>query len=34
MVGENFKIYTIQITGKCIWETLTPSLDDLILDSM
>ena len=31
MAGENFQIYTIQITGKRIFETLPPSLHDLII---
>ena len=32
MARENCQIYTIQITGKCICETCSPSLHDLILD--
>ena len=31
MAGENFQIYTVQITGKCICETFPPSLHDLII---
>ena len=31
MAGENFQIYTVQITGKCIYETFPPSLYDLII---
>ena len=31
MAGENFQIYTVQITGKCICETFPPSLYDLII---
>ena len=29
--GENFQIYTVQITEKCICETFPPSLHDLII---
>ena len=31
MASENFQIYTVQITGKCICETFPPSLHDLII---
>ena len=31
MVGENFQIYSVQITGKCICETFPPSLHDQII---
>ena len=31
MPGENFQIYTVQITGKWICETFPPSLHDLII---
>ena len=33
MAGENFQIYTVQITGKWICETFPPSLHDLIIKS-
>ena len=29
MARENFPIYTVQITGKCIRETFLPLLHDL-----
>ena len=31
MTRENFQIYTVQITGKCIWETFPTSLNYLII---
>ena len=31
MARENFQIYTVQITGKCICETFPPFLHDLII---
>ena len=31
MAGKIFQIYTVQITGKCIWESFSPSLYDLII---
>ena len=31
MVGGNFEIYSVQITGKCICETFPPPLHDLII---
>ena len=31
MARENFQIYTVQITGKYIYETFPPSLHDLII---
>ena len=34
MTREDFQIYTVQITRKCIFETFLFSLLDLILDSM
>ena len=34
MAEENFQIYTVQITKKCIYETFLPSLHNFILDPM
>ena len=31
MAGENFQIYTVQVTQKCICETFPPSFHDLII---
>ena len=31
MARENFQIYTVQITGKYIYETFPPSLHDLVI---
>ena len=31
MAGENFQIYSAQITGKYIWKTFPPLLHDLII---
>ena len=31
MAEEIFQIYTVQITGKYIWETFPPFLHDLII---
>ena len=31
MAGENFQIYSLQITGKCLCETFPPPLHDLTI---
>ena len=31
MDGENCQIHTVQITGKCIYETFPPSLHDMTM---
>ena len=31
MARENFQIYAVQVTGKCICETFPPSFHDLII---